>query len=354
MSVVDTSKLLAESHSIIYGPNENNGCDVTLESIHSLLIQMNTKLTNIELKNDSLESRLSTIEKEIIALNEIRGSLDTVKSHVNKLNTDVTSVQSDLRSLESNVSALGNVFDSVKEKTKANRTVINNNRKSLDQCIQSQKLTENRIAEELEKMKETDEKMLNSMTDLKVRSMRDNLIFTGIPEQKGEDTEELLQDFIQRKYKLDYTISFERVHRIGKWREFNEHPRNIVAKFTYFKDREFIRTKAAQKLSGSNVWVNEQFPPEIEERRKKLYPVMRQAKKDKKRTKLVRDILYIEGEVYTPPTESAPAQSNNGQNQGPTQSSRQTPGGSYRRPYKRQRQGSTPEHRQGSTPEHSR
>ena len=91
MSVVDTSKLLAESHSIIYGPNENNGCDVTLESIHSLLIQMNTKLTNIELKNDSLESRLSTIEKEIIALNEIRGSLDTVKSHVNKLNTDVTS-----------------------------------------------------------------------------------------------------------------------------------------------------------------------------------------------------------------------------------------------------------------------
>ena len=67
MSVVDTIKLLAESHSIIYGQtNENNGYDVTLESIHSLLIQMNTKLTNIELKNDSLESRLSTIEKEII------------------------------------------------------------------------------------------------------------------------------------------------------------------------------------------------------------------------------------------------------------------------------------------------
>ena len=109
-------------------------------------------------------------------------------------------------------------------------------------------------------MEETDEKMQNSMTDLKVRSMRDNSIFTGIPEQKGEDTEELLQDFIQRKYKLDYTISFERVHRIGKWREFNEHPRNIVAKFTYFKDREFIRTKAAQKLSRSYVWVNEQFP----------------------------------------------------------------------------------------------
>ena len=40
-------------------------------------------------------------------------------------------------------------------------------------------------------MEETDEKMQNSMTDLKVRSMRDNLIFTGNPEQKGEDTKEL-------------------------------------------------------------------------------------------------------------------------------------------------------------------
>ena len=36
--------------------------------------------------------------------------------------------------------------------------MISNNRKSLDQCIQSQKLTGNRIAGELKKkMKETDE-----------------------------------------------------------------------------------------------------------------------------------------------------------------------------------------------------
>ena len=84
----------------------------------------------------------------------------------------------------------------------------------------------------------------------------------------------------------------------------------------------------------SNVWVNEQStpPPEIEDRRLKRIMVIRQAKKDKKRTKLVREILYIEGGVYMAPTESVPAQSNNGQHQGPTQSSRQTPGRSNRRP----------------------
>ena len=45
------------------------------------------------------------------------------------------------------------------------------------------------------KNERTDENIQNSMTYLKVRSIRDNLIFTGIPEQKREDTEELLQDF---------------------------------------------------------------------------------------------------------------------------------------------------------------
>lgn len=48
------------------------------------------------------------------------------------------------------------------------------------------------------------------------------------------------------------------------------------------------------------MWVNEQFPPEIEERRKKLYPIMRLAKRDGKRVRLVKDLLYVNGELYDP------------------------------------------------------
>lgn len=135
--------------------------------------------------------------------------------------------------------------------------------------------------------------------------MRDNLIFSGIPEGKLQDTEQVLQNFLQNKYKLDYKIDFERVHRIGKWNEFSVYPRKIVAKFSYFKDREYIRLNASKRLKGSQIYVNEQFPPEIEEKRRKLYPILRQAKKDKKRAKLVRDTLYIEGKEYVP-EESAP------------------------------------------------
>ena len=60
------------------------------------------------------------------------------------------------------------------------------------------------------------------------------------PEEKDEDTEAVTQDLIQKKYKPDCQILFERVHRIRKANEFYERQRNIVAKFSYFMDREFI------------------------------------------------------------------------------------------------------------------
>lgn len=70
-----------------------------------------------------------------------------------------------------------------------------------------------------------------SVTDLNPRSIKDSLVLSGIEKQKGEkNTEAFLQDCIQRKLKLDYEISFETVHRIGKWNELNERSLNIVPK----------------------------------------------------------------------------------------------------------------------------
>jgi hypothetical protein len=69
MSISDTTRLLSESNSVIYdemhGENsENSENIVTLSSIHSLLMQMNSKLFDVELKNTSLETRLAEVEKQ--------------------------------------------------------------------------------------------------------------------------------------------------------------------------------------------------------------------------------------------------------------------------------------------------
>jgi hypothetical protein len=90
-------------------------------------------------------------------------------------------------------------------------------------------------------------------------------------------------------------------------------------------------------LKGSNVWVNEQYPPEIEERRKKLYPIMRQAKRDGKRVRLVKDSLYIDGIVHNEKGDATTQPKRN------SYANAVTSENSDRQPQKRPRHGSTPE-----------
>ena len=52
-----------------------------------------------------------------------------------------------------------------------------------------------RISDENKRIKE-------SIIDLQARSMRDNLVFSGIPEQEDEDPELTIKIFIQNQLKL--------------------------------------------------------------------------------------------------------------------------------------------------------
>lgn len=65
--------------------------------------------------------------------------------------------------------------------------------------------------------------------------MRDNLVFSCIPERDDEDCEEVIQIFIKTKLKLDNDISLETVRRIGKKYKFRMKPWTIVAKFSFIR-----------------------------------------------------------------------------------------------------------------------
>ena len=95
--------------------------------------------------------------------------------------------------------------------------------------------------------------------------------------------------------KINRDIKFERVHRVGRKNANRDsrRPRPIVAKFSTYKDRELVRKQAPKTLKGSNFWVQEQFPPEIEQRRKALYPVMKEERKKNNKVNLVKDRLFI-------------------------------------------------------------
>jgi hypothetical protein len=49
--------------------------------------------------------------------------------------------------------------------------------------------------------------------------------------------------------------------------------------------------------------IRQQFPKEIEDNRRKLYPIQKEAKRQGKHVVLVRDRLYIDNELYVTPHE---------------------------------------------------
>ena len=138
-----------------------------------------------------------------------------------------------------------------------------------------------------------------TVIDLKCRSMKNNLIFTGLHEVQNENTELLLRQFLEAEIGIDYKIEFGNVHRFGRGPRAR---RPIVARFLYFADLQYV-LDIAYRLKGKPFGIQQQFPPEIEARRKKLYTIQKEAKRNGRRVALVRDRLYIDNEPYVLPEE---------------------------------------------------
>ncbi|KAI2657430.1 M-phase phosphoprotein 9 [Labeo rohita] len=83
----------------------------------------------------------------------------------------------------------------------------------------------------------TENKLLKeAILDIQCR-MRDNLFFSGIPEQTQDNPEQAIKDFMHSTLKLPKetvnNITFHRVHRLGSNNKNldTKHPRPIVAEF---------------------------------------------------------------------------------------------------------------------------
>lgn len=130
--------------------------------------------------------------------------------------------------------------------------------------------------------------------------MRDNLLFTNIPEQttvnnegrRYEDTEAVTSKLIENRLNIT-DVKFERVHRVQPMGPRRDTPKPIVAKFSFFKDREAVR-RSGFKLKGTHYGIHEQFPEDVERKRRELYPLVTHFRKNNQRTVLVRDRLFVE------------------------------------------------------------
>ena len=148
------------------------------------------------------------------------------------------------------------------------------------------------------------------LIDLEARSRRNNLIFSGIPEQPDENNdmcEQTLVKFIKDEMQLGEAadnLVFQRVHRLGRIRRGvasngePHKPRLIIAGFRDYKARDEVLGNA-KKLKGKPFSVNQDFPSEIRAARGRLWPIYSDARAQGRNAFIAYPArLIIDGAVF--------------------------------------------------------
>ncbi|XP_069134363.1 uncharacterized protein [Argopecten irradians] len=168
------------------------------------------------------------------------------------------------------------------------------------------------------------ERAADDIVDLKCRSMRNNLLFFGIDEQDGPDfdtvdtsgggrvrspTEDCIakiQTLARDTLLIPDSLAIDSAHRIGEKGRGKTRP--IVARFNsrYRQQKEEVKQRSS-KLRGTNKYITDQYPPEVQETRKRLWPICKKAREENKKAFIKRDKLYIDGVLHVEKTSDSRA-----------------------------------------------
>ena len=146
-------------------------------------------------------------------------------------------------------------------------------------------------------------------SDLEDRSRRHNVVFYNFEEQeKGteENCSKLLANMLDKQgfgFNADkHDFMFDRAHRIGKFKGAGK-PRPIVAKFTFFRDKDFVM-KNGKLLKDCPIGMNHDYSMKTRAVHKQLLDYAKGAKTDVNMIKSYRlayrrIFLYYENENKT-------------------------------------------------------
>jgi len=225
----------------------------------------------------ALIQRLDRIDNKLTQLDGIQSSVKAITVRLDQIDKRVNDIEVKFKDIERSREYDSKNIDEIKKKhsefdaLKANIRQIEEQQKTLNTEVR------------------------HDITDIRSRSMRDNLLFFGIPEvrdsenrEKDSDCVDKVLHIIETKMGIESakeTIKIHRAHRIGKYSQHKTRP--IVAKFAYFPDRERVR-QSYKKLERP-YGVSQQYPPEMMETRKRLIPIMLETRKQQKEAYIVGD-----------------------------------------------------------------
>ena len=290
-------------------------------NIKNVTISTPTRPKESKRAKDDNEPPIFKLGKFVENSNEAEGSQKSVKlrpapsiakSEINRLTADMMDIKNMFKGLATQLTKLDKLDNLEKVITNLSSELAEAKLEIKAVKEENQKLQAevNAIKRDMQsqdvengKLKKLEERII----DVQARSTRDNLVFYNLPETESEHgtvtSEGIIKNLIKEKLEIDDNVEFERVHRMGSARnqEGNRKVRPIVAKFSSHKMKERVKF-AAKKLQGTQIGISEQFPKEISERRKQLWPLFKAAKVEGRNAKLVVDKLFVDGQQVFAPT----------------------------------------------------
>ena len=143
-----------------------------------------------------------------------------------------------------------NCFES--SKTKTEKEI-----KELEDGLDFANRERDSFKEKFDKLKCEINQLRDEKIYMEVYQRRENLRFFGIKEEADteEDAREVLVGFLKTELGMENAdqIEFQRVHRVGKCVSSNGKPRQIIARFLKYPQREEVMSNA-RKLKGKKLW----------------------------------------------------------------------------------------------------
>ena len=246
-------------------------------------------------KLESLDRRLNKLDSIEIQISSLSNKLSKMDDRVSSLEGSFHNSSRRITEIEASRAYDAQTCDELQSK----QSNIDKQLKEVSKC--KQKLTDQQVLLQTETARLSEE-----VLDLQSRSMRDNLLFFNFhecstaDERSSEECSKLVLHFCLDTLQIPdapQIIKLDRAYRIGRYNPTKK--RHIEAKFNFHQDKLSVKRKVNELLKHSDFGVGDQFPKAIQDRRRKLIPLMIKAKNEGKRAVLAYDKLYVNNVLMT-------------------------------------------------------
>lgn len=283
--------------SPVKGKNANKNREQS--QLHQHVKEMQSTVTKTATLQPSINRELNHVENQSNeAFQEMAQIGDTNTKQLTdifaELNTTMQGIQSELRRLNSvqqehtcKVSTLEFVQKDEVQSMRKVQAQLEHQQQAIDMLVNHVTKQDQRISE-----------LTHKQNEMQARSMKRNILISGIPEHNKEDCAVLVDRFFTECLCISRRINIKIAHRIGSGSN-----RPMVVKLKDGNDKQLI-FQHTSKLKGTNYFVSEQLPEEINEN-KKLHQRLRGQNKQlpaeqQLQVSVKKDKVFINNELFKP------------------------------------------------------